>query len=33
LRLSYAPVPADRAAEGVSRIAAAHERMRAGATV
>ena len=31
LRLSFAPVPADRAAEGVSRIAAAFERLRAGA--
>jgi len=31
LRLSFAPVPADRAAEGVSRIAAALERLRAGA--
>ena len=31
LRLSFAPVPADRAAEGVSRIAAALERMRAQA--
>ncbi|HET7573917.1 MAG TPA: aminotransferase class I/II-fold pyridoxal phosphate-dependent enzyme, partial [Solirubrobacterales bacterium] len=30
LRLSFAPVPADRAAEGVSRIAAALERLRAG---
>ena len=30
LRLSFAPVPADRAAEGVARIAAALERMRAG---
>ncbi|MDX6589489.1 MAG: 2-aminoadipate transaminase [Solirubrobacterales bacterium] len=33
LRLSFAPVPAGRAAEGVSRIAAALERLRAGATV
>jgi DNA-binding transcriptional MocR family regulator len=33
LRLSFAPVPPDRAAEGVSRIAAALERLRAGATV
>jgi DNA-binding transcriptional MocR family regulator len=32
LRLSFAPVPADQAAEGVSRIATALERMRAGAT-
>jgi DNA-binding transcriptional MocR family regulator len=32
LRLSFAPVPADRASEGVSRIAAALERLRAGAT-
>jgi 2-aminoadipate transaminase len=32
LRLSFAPVPADRAAEGVSRLAAALERLRAGAT-
>jgi DNA-binding transcriptional MocR family regulator len=31
LRLSFAPVPADRADEGVSRIAAALERLRAGA--
>jgi DNA-binding transcriptional MocR family regulator len=31
LRLSFAPVPADRAAEGVSRIAAALQRLRAGA--
>jgi 2-aminoadipate transaminase len=31
LRLSFAPVPADRAGEGVSRIAAALERLRAGA--
>jgi 2-aminoadipate transaminase len=31
LRLSFAPVRADRAAEGVSRIAAALERLRAGA--
>jgi 2-aminoadipate transaminase len=31
LRLSFAPVPAERAAEGVSRIAAALERIRAGA--
>lgn len=30
LRLSFAPVPADRMAEGVSRIAAALERLRAG---
>jgi 2-aminoadipate transaminase len=30
LRLSFAPVPADRAAEGVSRLAAALERLRAG---
>ncbi len=30
LRLSFAPVPADRAAEGVARIAAALERVRAG---
>jgi 2-aminoadipate transaminase len=30
LRLSFAPVPAERAAEGVSRIAAALERLRAG---
>lgn len=30
IRLSFAPVPADRAAEGVSRIAAALERLRAG---
>lgn len=30
LRLSFAPVPAGRAAEGVSRIAAALERLRAG---
>jgi 2-aminoadipate transaminase len=30
LRLSFAPVPADRAAEGVSRIATALERLRAG---
>src|SRR3954454_13446336 len=30
LRLSFAPVPADRAAEGVSRIAKALERLRAG---
>jgi 2-aminoadipate transaminase len=30
LRLSFAPVPADRADEGVSRIAAALERLRAG---
>jgi 2-aminoadipate transaminase len=30
LRLSFAPVPADRAAEGVSRIASALERLRAG---
>jgi 2-aminoadipate transaminase len=30
LRLSFAPVPADRAGEGVSRIAAALERLRAG---
>ena len=30
LRLSFAPVPADRAAEGVRRIAAALERVRAG---
>jgi 2-aminoadipate transaminase len=30
LRLSFAPVPADRAAEGVSRIAGALERIRAG---
>lgn len=29
LRLSFAPVPADQAAEGVSRIAAALERLRA----
>jgi DNA-binding transcriptional MocR family regulator len=32
LRLSFAPVPADRAAEGVSRIAAALERLRAGSS-
>ncbi len=31
LRLSFAPVPADRAAEGVRRIADALDRMRAGA--
>ncbi|HEX6666986.1 MAG TPA: PLP-dependent aminotransferase family protein [Solirubrobacterales bacterium] len=31
LRLSFAPVPADRAAEGVGRIASALERLRAGA--
>lgn len=30
LRLSFAPVPAERVAEGVSRIATALERMRAG---
>jgi 2-aminoadipate transaminase len=30
LRLSFAPVPADRAAEGVSRIAGALARLRAG---
>lgn len=30
LRLSFAPVPAEQAAEGVSRIAAALERLRAG---
>jgi 2-aminoadipate transaminase len=30
LRLSFAPVPADRAAEGVSRIASALENLRAG---
>jgi 2-aminoadipate transaminase len=30
LRLSFAPVPADQAAEGVARIAAALERIRAG---
>jgi DNA-binding transcriptional MocR family regulator len=30
LRLSFAPVPADEAAEGVSRIASALERLRAG---
>jgi 2-aminoadipate transaminase len=30
LRLSFAPVPAERAAEGVSRIAGALERLRAG---
>jgi DNA-binding transcriptional MocR family regulator len=30
LRLSFAPVPADRAAEGVSRIATALEQLRAG---
>jgi 2-aminoadipate transaminase len=30
LRLSFAPVPADRAAEGVARIATALERLRAG---
>jgi 2-aminoadipate transaminase len=30
LRLSFAPVPADRAAEGVRRIASALERLRAG---
>ena len=30
LRLSFAPVPADQAAEGVSRIAAALDRLRAG---
>ena len=32
LRLSFAPVPADRAAEGVRRIATALERVRSGAT-
>jgi 2-aminoadipate transaminase len=32
LRLSFAPVPADRAAEGVSRIAAALERLRSSST-
>jgi DNA-binding transcriptional MocR family regulator len=32
LRLSFAPVPADQAAEGISRIAASLERIRAGAT-
>jgi 2-aminoadipate transaminase len=32
LRLSFAPVPADQADEGVARIAAALERIRAGAT-
>ncbi len=31
LRLSFAPVPADQAAEGVSRIAGALERIRSGA--
>jgi 2-aminoadipate transaminase len=31
LRLSFAPVPAERAAEGVSRIAAALQRLRAAA--
>jgi 2-aminoadipate transaminase len=31
IRLSFAPVPADRAAEGVGRIAAALERLRASA--
>ncbi|MGN6814844.1 MAG: PLP-dependent aminotransferase family protein [Solirubrobacterales bacterium] len=30
LRLSFAPVPADKAAEGVSRIASALEQLRAG---
>ncbi|HYJ23203.1 MAG TPA: PLP-dependent aminotransferase family protein, partial [Solirubrobacterales bacterium] len=30
LRLSFAPVPADRAAEGVARIAGALDRMRSG---
>jgi hypothetical protein len=30
LRLSFAPVPAADAAEGVSRIAAALEKLRAG---
>ncbi len=30
LRLSFAPVPADRAAEGVGRIASALERLRSG---
>ena len=30
LRLSFAPVPAEQMAEGVSRIAAALERLRAG---
>ncbi|HVD86917.1 MAG TPA: PLP-dependent aminotransferase family protein [Solirubrobacterales bacterium] len=30
LRLSFAPVPADRAGEGVSRIASALQRLRAG---
>jgi 2-aminoadipate transaminase len=33
LRLSFAPVPADRAAEGVSRIASALERLRASSAV
>jgi len=33
LRLSFAPVPADKAAEGVSRIASALERLRAGSPV
>jgi 2-aminoadipate transaminase len=32
LRLSFAPVPADRAAEGVSRIASALENLRAGSS-
>lgn len=32
LRLSFAPVPADQADEGVARIAGALERIRAGAT-
>ena len=30
LRLSFAPVPADQAAEGVARIARALQRVRAG---
>ena len=30
LRLSFAPVPADQMQEGVARIAAALERIRAG---
>ena len=30
LRLSFAPVPAERVGEGVSRIAGALERIRAG---
>lgn len=33
LRLAFAPVPADRAAEGVGRIAAALETLRAGSPV